>query len=129
MAVTAEEARVLSQQFRDLSTQLETYRFSNFDKLSAEERKELEDREWDLLNASSDMVTTACTLTLNEAEVSLAALSDAAKEANAAVERLADVKKLITMAAAAAGLAAAICAKDMSAVKTSCKSLLKAAKA
>jgi len=129
MSVTAAEARVLGEQFRSLCLKIETFRFSHFEKLTAAERKKLEEHEWDLLNASSEMVTTACGQTMSEAETSLEELTGAAKEAGKAVERLEDVKKVITMAAAAAGLAAAICAKDLSAVKTSCKSLLKAVKA
>lgn len=126
--MTAPEARELARSFRDLSVKLGNYRFDHWDRLSEAERKELEDSEWSLLNTSSNLITAACELTLDDAEASAGRVKQAALEANQAVQTLDNVRKVITVAAAAAGLAAAICAKDLSAVKTSCKSLFKAAK-
>lgn len=128
MPMTANESRELAKTFRDISIKLGNYRFDHWDELNDEERKELEDSEWNLLNASSSMVTAACAITLDDAEASVEKIRAAVKQANDAVQTLENVKKLVAMAAAACGLAAAICAKDPGGVKNSLVSLVSAVK-
>ncbi|HWN90382.1 MAG TPA: hypothetical protein VNQ15_03195, partial [Verrucomicrobiae bacterium] len=64
--LTSDDALALSKSYRDLSVAIGDFRFKNWNTLSEGDRKALEEKEWALLNASSDMVTKAVGLTLDE---------------------------------------------------------------
>ena len=61
--LTSDDALALSKSYRDLSVAIGDFRFRNWNTLSEADRKALEEKEWALLNASSDMVTKAVGLT------------------------------------------------------------------
>jgi hypothetical protein len=72
----------------------------------------LEDEEWSLLNASSDLVTKAVGLVLDETAASVDRIQASTAAAERAVRTLHDVRKVIDVATAAVGLGAAIVSKD-----------------
>src|SRR6266702_4219021 len=110
--LTSDDALALSKSYRDLSVAIGDFRFKNWNTLSEADRKALEEKEWALLNASSDMVTKAVGLTLDESDAAAKKVQGAAATAEKAVKTLKEVRKVITIAAAAVGLAAAIASKD-----------------
>lgn len=125
--LTSDDALALSKSFRDLSAAVTDYRLRNSSTLSEADRKALEEKEWNLLNASSDMVTKAVGLILDESEASAKKVQGAAAAAEKAVKTLKEVRKVITIASAAVGLAAAIASKDPGAVAKNAKAVLDAA--
>jgi len=125
--LTSDDALALSKSYRDLSVAIGDFRFKNWNTLSEGDRKALEEKEWALLNASSDMVTKAVGLTLDESEVAAKKVQGAAATAEKAVKTLKEVRKVITIAAAAVGLAGAIAAKDPGAIAKNSKAVLDAA--
>src|SRR5712692_428275 len=125
--LTSDDALALSKSFRDLSAAITDYRLKNSSTLSEADRKALEDKEWALLNASTYMVTKAVGLTLDESEAAAKKVQGAAATAEKAVKTLKEVRKVITIAAAAVGLAAAIAAKDPGAIAKNSKAVLDAA--
>jgi hypothetical protein len=125
--LTSDDALALSKSYRDLSVAIGDFRFKNWNTLSEADRKALEEKEWALLNASSDMVTKAVGLTLDESEAAAKRVQGAAATAEKAVKTLKDVRKVITIAAAAVGLAAAIASKDPGAIAKNGKAVLDAA--
>jgi hypothetical protein len=127
--LTSDDALALSKSYRDLSVAIGDFRFRNWNTLSDADRKALEEKEWALLNASSDMVTKAVGLTLDESEAAAKKVQGAAATAEKAVRTLKDVRKVITIAAAAVGLAAAIASKDPGAIAKNAKAVLDAATA
>ena len=127
--LTSDDALALSKSYRDLSVAIGDFRFKNWNTLSEADRKALEEKEWALLNASSDMVTKAVGLTLDESEVAAKKVQGAAATAEKAVKTLKEVRKVITIAAAAVGLAAAIASKDPGAIAKNAKAVLDAATA
>jgi hypothetical protein len=127
--LTSDDALALSKSYRDLSVAIGDFRFKNWNTLSEADRKALEEKEWALLNASSDMVTKAVGLTLDESEAAAKKVQGAAATAEKAVKTLKDVRKVITIAAAAVGLAAAIASKDPGAIAKNAKAVLDAATA
>ena len=129
MPLTSDDAFALSKAFRDLSVSIGDYRFANWSSLSEADRKTLEDEEWSLLNNASDMVTKAIGLTLDESQAGAKKLQGAAATAQKAVKTLNDVRKVITVAAASVGLAAAIVSKDPGAIVKNAKAVLDAATA
>ena len=125
--LTSDDALALSKSYRDLSVAIGDFRFKNWNTLSEADRKALEEKEWALLNASSDMVTKAVGLTLDESDAAAKKVQGAAATAEKAVKTLKEVRKVITIAAAAVGLAAAIASKDPGAIAKNGKAVLDAA--
>ncbi|HTY78106.1 MAG TPA: hypothetical protein VMI34_09840 [Candidatus Bathyarchaeia archaeon] len=129
MPLTSADAFKLSKAFHDLSVAIGEYRFGHWDTLSDDARKTLEDEEWSLLNASSDMITKAVGLALDESDPGAQKVQAAAAAAQKAVKTVKDVGKVINIAAASVGLAAAIMSKDPGAIAKNAKAVLDAATA
>jgi len=127
MKLTSEEAFELSRRFRELSVALGNVRFSRWKELSPAQRRTIEDAEWSLLNASSDMITSAVGIVLDETETSLQTLQDSTNKARRAIRTLKTVRKVIKVATAAVGLAAAIISRDPGAIAKNAKGLFDAA--
>jgi hypothetical protein len=123
MKLTSKEAFELSRRFRDLSVSLGDYRFSHWGELTPARRRFMEDAEWSLLNASSDMITTAVGLALDETEAGFGDLLQAADKAAQAIKTLSAVREILRIAAAAIGLAGAIVSKEPIAVAKRAKVL------
>ena len=129
MRVTADDAFELSKRFRDLSKKLGDYRYQNWKKLTPKQRQDLENAEWSLLNHSSDMLTAAVGLVLDEADASFAQLKKSTDKARSSVNTLKTAGKIITVATASVGLAAAVLSKDLGAIGANAKNLLEVAAA
>jgi len=127
--LTSDDAFALSKSFRDLSVALGDFRFAHWNTLSESDRTTLEDEEWSLLNSASDMITKAVGLTLDESQAGAARLKSATASAQKAVKTLNDVRKIITVATASVGLAAAIVSKDPGAIAKNAKAVVDAATA
>jgi hypothetical protein len=129
MKISSEGAFELSRWFRELSVELGNYRYEHWKTLKKSERQALEDAEWSLLNASSDMTTVAVGLVLDESEASFDRLKASTERAKAAVKTLKVVRKVVNVATAAVGLAAAVLSRDPGAIGKNAKSLFEAATA
>lgn len=127
MALSAEDAFDLSKQFRDLGINLGNYRFANWSTLTPTQRRDLEDEEWSLLNASSDMTTKAVGLALEESEINVQNITSSVGKAKRAIKKLEKVSEVINVATAAVGLAAAIVPKDPGAIAKNAKLVIQAA--
>lgn len=127
MPLSAEDAFELSKQFRDLGINLGNYRFANWKTLTPTQRRDLEDEEWSLLNSSSDMTTKAVGLALEESGINVQSITSSVGKAKRAIKKLEKVSKIINIATAAVGLAAAVVAKDPGAIAKNAKLVLDAA--
>ncbi|MCR4289672.1 MAG: hypothetical protein NUV86_05360 [Candidatus Scalindua sp.] len=112
MKLTAKQARDLAQSFRTVSVSLGEYRFANWDSLTKAQRDTIEDAEWTLLNYSSDFVTQAVGLTLDDAKGSLKNIQDATAKAQKAVETIKTTKKVVVIVGAVIKLGAAIVSEN-----------------
>jgi ribosome maturation protein Sdo1 len=92
------------------------------------QRREIEDEEWSLINSSSDMITKAVGLALDESETSVDSIKKSIKKAKSAIKKLEKVSHIITVAAAAVGLGAAILSKDPGAIAKNAKLVVDATK-
>lgn len=106
---------------------LGNYRFANWTTLTPAQRQDLENEEWSLLNASSDMTTKAVGLALEESEVNVQHITRSVGKAKLAVKKLEKVSDVIQVATATVALAAAIVSKDPGAIAKNAKLVLKAA--
>ena len=129
MPLTSADALSLSKSFRDLSVAIGDFRFAHWDALSEADRKMLEDEEWSILNASSDMVTKAVGLALDESDPAAKKVQGATATALKAVKTLKDISKVIGVATATVGLAAAVISKDPGAIAKNAKAVFDAATA
>lgn len=129
MPLTSADALALSKSFRDLSVAIGDFRFANWDALGEANRKLLEDEEWSVLNASSDMVTKAVGLNLDESDPAAKKVQGATASALKAVKTLKDISKVIGIATATVGLAAAVISKDPGAIAKNAKAVFDAATA
>jgi hypothetical protein len=110
--ISADQARELARAFREVSVQLGNYRFNNWNSLTPKQRQELEDLEWALLNYSSDLITLAVGLTLDDSKASLDRIQKATTQAKEAIETIKNIKKAIIIAGAVIKLGAAIVTKN-----------------
>jgi hypothetical protein len=129
MPLTSADALALSKSFRDLSVAIGDFRFANWDALGEANRKLLENEEWSILNASSDMVTKAVGLALDESDPAAKKVQGATASALKAVKTLKDISKVIGIATATVGLAAAVISKDPGAIAKNAKAVFDAATA
>ena len=129
MPLTAADALSLSKSFRDLSVAIGDFRFAHWDALGEANRTLLEDEEWSILNASSDMVTKAVGLALDESDPAAQKVQGATASALKAVKTLKDISKVIGVATATVGLAAAVISKDPGAIARNAKAVFDAATA
>lgn len=116
MELTSKEAFQLSKGLRNVSIAIGDYRFQQWDGLSESQRRTLEDAEWSLLNASSDVLTAAVGLVLDETQWGCDALKKLTDSAKETLKQLAAMRKAIRIATAAVSLAAAIVSKDLGAI-------------
>jgi hypothetical protein len=129
MPLTSADALSLSKSFRDLSVAIGDFRFAHWDALGEANRTLLEDEEWSILNASSDMVTKAVGLALDESDPAAQNVQGATATALKAVKTLKDISKVIGVATATVGLAAAVISKDPGAIAKNAKAVFDAATA
>ena len=123
MGLSSEEAFELSKLLRNLSVSIGDYRFEKYKTLSEEKRKTLEDAEYTLINLSSEMITTAVGLVLEETQWSFERLKKLTESANETLKKMAAVRTAIEVAAAAVSLATAIQTKDVNAIGKNAKAL------
>ncbi|MGE0714059.1 MAG: hypothetical protein AB7P02_01345 [Alphaproteobacteria bacterium] len=123
MQLTSQQAFQLSVAFRDAAIAIGDMKIANFDKLSETQRDELGKAELAALNASTEMITRAVDLVLDETKVALGQLVGVTRKAKAAVGTLNDIRKGIRIATAVVGLAAAVVSRDLGAIGKGAKAV------
>lgn len=122
--MTSDEARDLAQSFQEASALLGEYRFSKWKTLSKSQRATIEGMEWTLLNYSSDLVTQAVGISLDDAQASVADLERATSKAKNAIKTISNVRKAIKIAGALVTLGAAVATADAGAIASAIGDLL-----
>lgn len=112
MKLTIDDAKNLAISFRDVSVSLGKYRFDNWSILSEKQRTSIENMEWTLLNYSSDFITQAVGLILDDATASLKKIQQATAKAKQVIAKIKTIKKVIDVSTSVIGLAAAIVTKN-----------------
>lgn len=128
MPISKDQARKLAKTFRDLSNQLGDFRFKNWSNLSTGQRQSIEDAEWTLLNYSSDFITTAVGIALNDMQADLKAISDATAKAKKVIATIGTVRDILKVTAALIVLGGAIASQNPSAIASAAGDLFNTAK-
>lgn len=110
--ISPEQAREIACLFREVSVAIGNYRFGNWNSLTSNQRQNLENLEWTLLNYSSDLITIIVGTIINNAIVSLGRIQESTTQAKHAIETINDIKKTIVIAGAVIKLGAAFVTKD-----------------
>ena len=121
-ALTSDQAFALASRFHDAAVAVGSYLYSaKGNALSASDWNKLEDAQWSILNASSDIRTTAVGLVLDEAGPSLAKLQAYTNRARIAIKKVDTAKKAIEIATSLVVLGAAVISKDPGAIASAAK--------
>jgi len=106
--LSADQAFELAREFHNLAVSVGNYRFDNWDNLTANQRKRLEDLQWTLMNYSSDFIAQGISLTVDNLQGALNKLVNATSEANDAIKNIKVVNKVVAIATSATILGASI---------------------
>jgi hypothetical protein len=121
MAINSDQAFDLTRRLRSTSIELGNYRFEHWHELTKKQREKLETLEWNLGLNAMRVQTAAVGLALDEADTSLTQIRNATAKAKRAIKTLDTVRKVVAVATALVGLAAAIASKDPAAIAKNAK--------
>lgn len=124
MKLNSTQARELARSVHALASEVADQRFERWTELKAAQRRELEDLEWSLLNAASDMITRSVGLVLVETEASLEQLVSANKKAKKALGNIQDISSALQIIDSALRLTAAIGTGDTRTIREALGDLL-----
>lgn len=114
--LTAAQSLTITQEFHDLSVAAGRFRFANWNNLTEDQRQQLENQQWTLLNYSSDFASLSMLDTVDDLSLTLKSLKDLTDQASAALTRLKTVDKVLRIVTIAAALGAAIASENPSAI-------------
>ena len=121
--ITAEQARELAKDYNESANIIGDFRLTNWDRLSPEERLVLGNSGRTLLDHSQDLITYAVGKILDDTQASLNQIRNATADANRAIKKIDDIKKVINIAAALVTLAAAIYTENPAGIANALKGL------
>jgi len=111
----------LAQSFRDMAQTTSDFLHAQWANLDPNDRQQVHDNVFDLLLRSDDLEALAGVLDLDSASTSAAQLTAATQQASQFLEKVADLKKAVSLVAAGLSLATAIVSKDPKAIVASLK--------
>ena len=114
--LTSDQAFVLAQAFHDISVEIGNFRFRVHQDVTPARRRQLEDLQFDVLNASTQFNALSISLALDDLQDTLDDISAATEKMNKAIKRLKDVQKVIAIATAAVTLGGAIISMNPGAI-------------
>jgi len=124
MKINRQQALEIAETFRDLSVALGDYRFKNWSKLTPGKRTQIENIEWTLLNYSSDFITTAVRINLDNLQSDLKAIKKSTADAKKAIRSINKIKDVINVATSVAVLGGAIASQNPSAILAAANDLI-----
>ncbi len=108
ITLTDIQALALAKQYREASSALRKYRIANDEKLSQPMKDRLKLVEASLRDAATDMTTAAVDIIIDDSKTSLVDLGAVTADATAVLENIKGIKRVLSVATALLGLAAAI---------------------
>jgi len=112
MALTADDARVIADQFLEAAQAIDAYLDANKDTISQTDNDVLRDAQRNLLRSSASMTTAAVGLSIDQMADAAAELGQVITEARESLAHLESIGKAIRVAAGLVDLATAIIAKN-----------------
>ena len=122
--LTARQVRELADNLLRMTNALGNYRYENFDRLSEEENKKIEELHRKQLEHTTELYTQSAVLVMDEVVTSIQQIEVITKETVKLYEKLNTVQKVIDRATSILTLATAIIALNPKNIASSIKSLL-----
>lgn len=119
MTLTADEARELASEFRNLANEVGDHAWDNRSTLSEDDVNALEAKERRLRDSAADMVELAVDLDLAAAGTALAGLKAVTVRAKDTIRNIQQARRVIELATTTLQLAAAITTQNPAAISTS----------
>lgn len=126
--ISKTDAIGLARDYRNASVAIGDFRFKNWNQLTNQQRKQLEDREWDLLNSSGVLITDATGIALDEAKVTLKNLKKAVVDGTKVLANIKTAKDALRLVGALLGLSGAIASGNSGAIAETVIEVAKAVK-
>lgn len=112
MALTADDARVIADQFLEAAEAIDAYLDANKDTIGEADNETLRDAQKELLRSSASMTTAAVGLSIDQMADAAAELGQVIVEAKESLATLESIGKAMRVAAGLVDLATAIIAKN-----------------
>lgn len=109
---TIEQAKELARWYAGLALAVSIYRFNNWNTLTEEERRELEQKHWSLESYSQDFLREATKLVFADVDKDLAVIGQTTSAITKDIGKLKTVQLILDVAGAVMTLAGAIISKD-----------------
>ena len=106
--LTSQQASNLSNNFLGLAQAVGDFRYNNWNSLSKEENQKLGEYQWSILKYGEDILVISTNLIMNDAQSSLTQINNVTLQIKGTVQKLHNIQKGITVAAAIVTLGDAI---------------------
>lgn len=126
--ISKEDALEIAVGYRKASVALGDYRFAHWNDMTPAARREMEDKEWDLLNQANLMVTGAVGIAIDEAELAVKTLKDHVEKGSKVLANIDTAKNGLKLAGTLLVLAFAISTSNPAAIVPAAKDLYDAIK-
>ncbi len=120
---TIEQAKELARWYAGLALAVSIYRFNNWNTLSEEERRELEQKHWSLESYSQDFLREAAKLVFADVDKDLAVIGNTTAAITKDIGKLKTVQLILDVVGAVMTLAGAIISKDTGVITKQAKNL------
>jgi hypothetical protein len=116
--LTSDQAFELAKLFSDVAQKLTTYRMTNFDALTVNQRTKLEGLEFTIRNTSSDLIALSIKLEVDDLDATLKDIKGATDKMKKAISNLKKINKILKVATIVVTIGAAVVSGDASAIAT-----------
>ncbi len=123
--LTAQQAKVLADDFLSLARSIEEYGDVHYHILSSEEAEKLKELHRKALDYTNKLYTLSATLVMDEVEGTLATIGNITTKIKSDYKHVQQVQKAINIAASIINLGASIAAKDPQGIAKSVEGLIK----
>ena len=126
--ITPTDALALAKLFKEAALAVGQYQLDHWDALAENQRRELTDTEYAILDHSQNLITAAVGVQLAATQTSLAEIQQAAVLATQAIQKLQELKQVLAVAAGLIALGAAVATGNPGSIATVVSTVLALAK-
>ncbi len=122
--ITPTDALALAKLFKEAALAVGQYQLDHWDALAENQRRELTDTEYAILDHSQNLITAAVGVQLDATRTALAEIQQATALATQAIQKLQELKQVLAVAAGLVALGAAVVTGNPGSIATVVSSVL-----
>ena len=122
--ITQLDALALAKLFKEAALAVGQYQLDHWDALAENQRRELTDTEYAILDHSQNLITAAVGVQLDATRTALAEIQQATALATQAIQKLQELKQVLAVAAGLVALGAAVVTGNPGSIATVVSSVL-----